>query len=205
MSSPLACSARIADSRPAPGPVTRTSTERTPFSLACSAQLAAASWAANGVPLREPLNPMRPADDQARTPPSWSAIVMIVLLNEACTVAIACGMFFFSFLPVRARFPFPLAGFSGTAAAAVASAILFPQVLRFPFSALRSEEHTSELQSQSNLVCRLLLEKKNKTNTLTRYGDYHRGSNSRHRSAAPTPWTALTEGSPVSPYDASQQ
>src|SRR2546430_5387153 len=26
--------------------------------------------------------------------------------------------------------------------------------------ALRSEEHTSELQSQSNLVCRLLLEKK---------------------------------------------
>src|SRR2546430_13446016 len=30
----------------------------------------------------------------------------------------------------------------------------------------RSEEHTSELQSQSNLVCRLLLEKKKKTNTL---------------------------------------
>src|SRR2546430_13107878 len=29
----------------------------------------------------------------------------------------------------------------------------------------RSEEHTSELQSQSNLVCRLLLEKKKKTNT----------------------------------------
>src|SRR2546427_7419796 len=29
----------------------------------------------------------------------------------------------------------------------------------------RSEEHTSELQSQSNLVCRLLLEKKNKTKT----------------------------------------
>src|SRR2546430_12600384 len=28
-------------------------------------------------------------------------------------------------------------------------------------AAIRSEEHTSELQSQSNLVCRLLLEKKN--------------------------------------------
>src|SRR2546427_1356371 len=28
-------------------------------------------------------------------------------------------------------------------------------------SSERSEEHTSELQSQSNLVCRLLLEKKN--------------------------------------------
>src|SRR2546427_8366460 len=39
----------------------------------------------------------------------------------------------------------------------------------------RSEEHTSELQSQSNLVCRLLLEKKKKnrtaaqTNILTSY------------------------------------
>src|SRR2546430_7061295 len=35
-----------------------------------------------------------------------------------------------------------------------------------PFEAIRlesrSEEHTSELQSQSNLVCRLLLEKKKK-------------------------------------------
>src|SRR5256886_12870119 len=29
----------------------------------------------------------------------------------------------------------------------------------------RSEEHTSELQSQSNLVCRLLLEKKKKQST----------------------------------------
>src|SRR2546430_5718414 len=34
------------------------------------------------------------------------------------------------------------------------------QVITRP--SLRSEEHTSELQSQSNLVCRLLLEKKNK-------------------------------------------
>src|SRR6266478_4310821 len=31
-----------------------------------------------------------------------------------------------------------------------------------PGEELRSEEHTSELQSQSNLVCRLLLEKKKK-------------------------------------------
>src|SRR2546430_9321002 len=30
----------------------------------------------------------------------------------------------------------------------------------------RSEEHTSELQSQSNLVCRLLLEKKNNDRSL---------------------------------------
>src|SRR5690606_42120626 len=35
-------------------------------------------------------------------------------------------------------------------------------------SALRSEEHTSELQSRENLVCRLLLEKKKKSNQDTR-------------------------------------
>src|SRR2546430_9232730 len=36
--------------------------------------------------------------------------------------------------------------------------------------AVRSEEHTSELQSQSNLVCRLLLEKKK---TITNTGIPH--------------------------------
>src|SRR5688572_31192317 len=33
------------------------------------------------------------------------------------------------------------------------------------YELLRSEEHTSELQSQSNLVCRLLLEKKKRIGT----------------------------------------
>src|SRR2546430_4072231 len=37
----------------------------------------------------------------------------------------------------------------------------------------RSEEHTSELQSQSNLVCRLLLEKK-KTHHLSHHHRYTR-------------------------------
>src|SRR5688572_31972418 len=36
----------------------------------------------------------------------------------------------------------------------------------------RSEEHTSELQSQSNLVCRLLLEKKKKSKRLLCYHTY---------------------------------
>src|SRR2546430_8679276 len=40
-----------------------------------------------------------------------------------------------------------------------------PQPARVVVS--RSEEHTSELQSQSNLVCRLLLEKKKNHETLT--------------------------------------
>src|SRR5438132_10446012 len=36
---------------------------------------------------------------------------------------------------------------------------------------MRSEEHTSELQSHSDLVCRLLLEKKNKK--INRYNQTH--------------------------------
>src|SRR2546430_13218157 len=41
-------------------------------------------------------------------------------------------------------------------------------------AALRSEEHTSELQSQSNLVCRLLLEKKKtKTHNTDRSTPFH--------------------------------
>src|SRR2546426_6031409 len=35
----------------------------------------------------------------------------------------------------------------------------------------RSEEHTSELQSPCNLVCRLLLEKKKKTHTMSGIGE----------------------------------
>src|SRR2546430_13705806 len=37
----------------------------------------------------------------------------------------------------------------------------------------RSEEHTSELQSQSNLVCRLLLEKKKQHNMTSIYSSSH--------------------------------
>src|SRR5690554_7683773 len=45
------------------------------------------------------------------------------------------------------------------------SAITKIDITRSPYSTLasfRSEEHTSELQSRPHLVCRLLLEKKNK-------------------------------------------
>src|SRR3712207_8326764 len=43
-------------------------------------------------------------------------------------------------------------------------------------SRLRSEEHTSELQSRQYLVCRLLLEKKKKKNIINHY--YHTFSRS---------------------------
>src|SRR2546427_7012038 len=60
----------------------------------------------------------------------------------------------------------------GTVSGWVGGACAEPVVVREALLALRdgrprfirSEEHTSELQSQSNLVCRLLLEKKKKHN-----------------------------------------
>ena len=52
ISTPEACSARIADSRPLPGPLTRTSAERKPESLADAAAAEAACCAAKGVPRR---------------------------------------------------------------------------------------------------------------------------------------------------------
>src|SRR2546430_6993096 len=50
----------------------------------------------------------------------------------------------------------------------------------------RSEEHTSELQSQSNLVCRLLLEKKHTSPTTTTPPTSSVSSCSAH-SASPLP------------------
>src|SRR5690242_21060318 len=56
------------------------------------------------------------------------------------------------------------------------------QALGFPRRAqraeidVRSEEHTSELQSHVNLVCRLLLEKKNKHVCVMKYYTYALGS-----------------------------
>src|SRR5205807_5389047 len=71
-SMPVFCNERTAVSRPDPGPFTRTSTLRMPCSMARRAQVSAASWAANGVDLRDPLNPTLPADAQAMTLPSRS-------------------------------------------------------------------------------------------------------------------------------------
>src|SRR5438132_5698892 len=46
----------------------------------------------------------------------------------------------------------------------------------------RSEEHTSELQSHSDLVCRLLLEKKKKTNKRkSKNSSILRNNKTRHR------------------------
>src|SRR5256885_6317592 len=60
--------------------------------------------------------------------------------------------------------------------------------LRSPRKRRRSEEHTSELQSPCNLVCRLLLEKKN---------NHLRVTNDHDLPAAHHPWTELLSGTSV--------
>src|SRR5579871_294501 len=125
-SNPTVCSARIADSRPEPGPFTRTSSDRIPTFLAALPALSAACVAANGVPLRDPLNPMPPALDQATTLPSVSVIVTTVLLNDAWICARPWWTMRFSprFLNVFFRRPAP-SFFSGVAPSGVAAASLF--------------------------------------------------------------------------------
>src|SRR5216683_4272879 len=75
--------------------------------------------------------------------------------------------FFFFFLMIRrpprsTLFPYTTLFRSCRMAipAAVATRVAWRNTLRPRPSRLRSEEHTSELQSRSDLVCRLLLEKK---------------------------------------------
>src|SRR5688500_4637392 len=85
---PHAFSARTADSRPGPGPPTRTSTFFTPCSCAALPAFSAATCAANGVDLREPRKPAPPEVAQLRALPWRSVMVMIVLLKEAWTWAI---------------------------------------------------------------------------------------------------------------------
>src|SRR5271154_5892274 len=91
---PAAWIARSADSRPEPGPETSTSSVRMPCSEAFLTASSAAIWAANGVDLREPLNPMVPAEDQEIVLPCASVMVIIVLLNVEFTWATPDTMFF---------------------------------------------------------------------------------------------------------------
>src|ERR1700761_9294877 len=101
MAKPTACSARRADSRPEPGPETSTSSVRMPCSTALRPASSAATCAAYGVDLREPLKPIMPALDQDTALPAVSVIVMIVLLKVAGPCATPTPPFFFSCLRAR--------------------------------------------------------------------------------------------------------
>src|ERR671927_2657 len=73
----------MADSRPLPGPCTRTCTRRNPKFIASRPQFSAATVAANGVDFFEPLNPAFPAEPHASALPRMSVMVISRLLNVA--------------------------------------------------------------------------------------------------------------------------
>src|SRR5438477_8399306 len=81
--------------------------------------------------------------------------------------------FFFFFLMIRrpprsTLFPYTTLFRSAPAAAGSPAKVGSPGPASSPATPPRSEEHTSELQSHVNLVCRLLLEKKKTKSIITR-------------------------------------
>src|SRR5947209_9970684 len=118
--SPAAARARSALSLPAPGPLTITLTFLRPCSIALAAASPAATCAANGVDLREPLKPRAPAEDHDSTFPLTSVMVMMVLLNVLWMKTMpVCTFFFDFFFALRsAAAAAPPAAPSGAAAAA---------------------------------------------------------------------------------------
>src|SRR2546422_7426390 len=80
--------------------------------------------------------------------------------------ALSLGLFVTKRLPLMSVGPYIVAQLLGATAAALICRVTFPVdainqgQLGIPLPAVRSEEHTSELQSRLHLVCRLLLEKK---------------------------------------------
>src|SRR5579872_6305908 len=125
---PMLCSERTADSRPGPGPLTCTSRFFTPYSCAAMPAFSAATCAANGVDLREPRKPEPPEVAQHSTLPWRSVMVMMVLLNDACTCAMPSTTVFLTFLrgaPAAGAVPAAAASPSGAAVLCVFSSAMF--------------------------------------------------------------------------------
>src|SRR5207248_11448929 len=94
----------------------------------------------------------------------------VVVIESGQVVSVDCSFFFYGALHHRALHSFPtrrssdLAGTllrAGLGEDELGAALELEPKCRGLRSLLRSEEHTSELQSPYEIVCRLLLEKKN--------------------------------------------
>src|SRR5258708_27409252 len=70
--------------------------------------------------------------------------------------------------PYTTLFRSPTASRSASPRFAKPTKLIFSGLMESQLCWLRSEEHTSELQSPDHLVCRLLLEKKNSVHSLIR-------------------------------------
>src|SRR5699024_7179182 len=103
-SRPAVWRARMAASRPEPGPLTKTSTVFSPCSMAARAAVSAAVWAAKGVLFLLPRKPMPPAEAQEMALPFVSVTVTIVLLKLELICTAPRSIFFRSLRRVRTFF-----------------------------------------------------------------------------------------------------
>src|SRR2546430_8413341 len=92
-----------------------------------------------------------------RRPPRSTLFPYTTLFRSPVQMQNKCGLAG----PVRAEQSNRFAGPKLEVDAGQRDCAVFISIVKIPHGD-RSEEHTSELQSQSNLVCRLLLEKKKK-------------------------------------------
>src|SRR5260370_12350116 len=117
---------------------------------------------AYGVPLREPLKPIAPAEDQHITRPSVSVMVICVLLNDAAMCSSPCGtmrrsrFFLNSFLRFVAAAVFPGAPVSGAVPAAFGSFATFHSN-RFDALNSRDRKSGSKLPHSKNPARKLAL------------------------------------------------
>src|SRR5579864_1345957 len=142
-------------------PLAWTPFARAPFSTCCSERshgTAADAWLADGVALAAIGVAMASAATAARvraTPRPRRLYAFFIQFLRSLEDNTACGPCPTTVSSLGTRFP---------PSANKMCVIMRKATKVFPAPCLRSEEHTSELQSHVNLVCRLLLEKKKKKN-----------------------------------------
>src|SRR2546422_3875214 len=114
----------------------------------------------------------------------------LFLSFASVTSSLSYCFFFFFFLMIRrpprsTLFPYTTLFRSIRRSLAFADQVIVAVAMnpgKPPLFTLRSEEHTSELQSRLHLVCRLLLEKKKKIN-VSRYSGVHPLQTNAHAAA----------------------
>src|SRR2546430_12478637 len=97
-----------------------------------------------------------------RRPPRSTLFPYTTLSRSLAALAAATGALGQNYptKPIYLYIPFAAGGPTDTLGRNLAQVMGKPLKQQIIVENVRSEEHTSELQSQSNLVCRLLLEKK---------------------------------------------
>src|SRR5688572_31764912 len=121
----------------------------------------------------------------------------IVVFFRTLRYSSFCFFFFFNDTATTEIYTFPYTTlFRSVSRPEMVTVLPVTEKLPAEDRSIRSEEHTSELQSQSNLVCRLLLEKKKNQQPTTSQTSHT--TNTRHHTTSLLTYTIHTTSSPVS-------